>query len=176
MVAIGSVPGVIQRQPGFPYTLGCYLVVGCSIALLCVHRIHRRRQTIPEAIAASRAERRRLAEARKRAREAAAALPWLRDRRLSPDTVPGVLITPTPDLLGYDLAGHDVVLNSPGDQWLFAVRQVMRLTRLSPKDARNLVESAPVTVLRVPDLLMADAARDILQYAGATVSIINPNS
>jgi hypothetical protein len=176
VVVLGNVSGVIQRQLGFPCTLVYYLLVACFIALLQVHRIRRRGQTIPEAMAASRTERRRLAEARKRARHAAAALPWLRDRRLSPDTVPGVLITPAQDIPGYHPTGYDVVLDSSGAQQLVAVRQVMRLTRLSPRDARNLVENAPVTVLRVPDLLMAEAARDILQLGGATVSITAPNS
>jgi hypothetical protein len=37
------------------------------------------------------------------------------------------------------------------------------------------IESAPVTVLRVPDPSMADAARWVLESSGATVSIAELN-
>ena len=47
----------------------------------------------------------------------------------------------------------------------------MRLTRTDPQVVWDLVEGAPATVLRVPDLAMAHAARTILESAGATVSI-----
>jgi hypothetical protein len=105
----------------------------------------------------------------------------IQGRRLHhPGTVPGVLVGPAirpgPDGLGYHLSGHDVVLDSPGAQPLLAARQVMRLTRLSPAAAKNLVESAPVTVLWVPDLLMAEAARDVLRLSGAIASITDPRS
>lgn len=148
-----------------------YLVLLSLLALLYVRRIHRRGQTIAEALAASRAERRRRVAARERERQAVAALPWVYDKRLSLDAVPGVLITPPPLVSGYHVAGHDIVLDSPGDQKLHVIRQTMRLTRLDPKDAKDLVESAPSTVLRVPDLTMAHAAQCILETAGATVSI-----
>jgi hypothetical protein len=98
----------------------------------------------------------------------------LRDRRLRPDTVPGVLIAPAPRLPGYHHAGYDIMLDSPGDIRLGVARQVMRLTRVHPKIARGLVDSAPVTVLRVPDLAMAQAARAILESAGAAVSVTGP--
>ncbi len=167
-------PAVTLRWPWF-YQVGLYLAVTGLIALVAVYRIHRRGQTVAEAMAASRAERRRQADARTSAREAAAALPWLRDRRLRPDAVPGVLIAPTPELPGYHHAGYDIVLDCPSDE-LGVARQVMRLTRAHPKVARDLIDSAPATVLRVPDLAMAHAARTILESAGATVSITDPAS
>jgi hypothetical protein len=40
--------------------------------------------------------------------------------------------------------------------------------------AKDLVDSAPVTVLRLPDVTMARAARSILEFAGATASITDP--
>jgi len=52
----------------------------------------------------------------------------------------------------------------------------MRLTRVHPRIAKDLVDSAPVTVLRVPDVAMAQAAGTILEFAGATVSIADPAS
>jgi hypothetical protein len=167
-------PAVTQGWPWF-YEIGLYLAVAGLIALVAVYRIRRRGQTVTEAIAASRAERRRQAEARTSAREAAAALPWLRDRRLRPDAVPGVLVAPVPELPGYHHAGYEIVLDCPSDQ-LGVARQVIRLTRAHPKVARDLIGSAPATVLRVPDLEMAHAARTILESAGATVSITDPAS
>jgi hypothetical protein len=143
--------------------------------LVHVYRIRRRGLTVAEAIAAGRAERRRQAWARARARGAAAELPWLRDRRLRPGTVPGVLIAPGPRLPGYHHAGYDIVLDSPGDRELGVVLQLKRLTRVHPKIAKDLVERAPVAVLRVPDRAMAQAARALLESAGATVSITDPD-
>jgi ribosomal protein L7/L12 len=165
----------IQRW-SWPCKVVFYLVATSLIALVLIHQIHRRGQTIAQAIATSRAERRRLAEARTHAREAAGALPWLHDKRLSLDAVPGVLITPAPDVPGCHRTGYDIVLDTPGDQKLFVARQIMRLTRVHPKIAKDLVDSAPVTVLRVPDMAMAQAARTILEFAGATVSITDPAS
>jgi large subunit ribosomal protein L7/L12 len=153
-----------------------FLVLSCFIALLYVRRIHRRGQTIAEAMAAGRAEQRRRAEAREREREAVVALPWVQDKRLSLDAVPGVLIAPAPDVPGYHVAGHDIVLDSAGDEKLHVVRQIMRLTRVRPKEARHIVDNTPVTVLRVPDIGMAHAARSMLEIAGATVTISNPSS
>jgi hypothetical protein len=158
----------------WPYQVALFPAVAGFIALVHVYRIRRRGQTVAEAIAASRGERRRQAEVRARARGAAAALPWLRHRRLRPDTVPGVLIAPEPRLPGYHQAGYDIVLDSADDSKLGVVLQVKRLIRVHPKVARDLVEAAPVAVLRVPDLAMAQAARALLESAGATVSITDP--
>lgn len=166
-----AVPVFIHR---WTYQITLYLAAAGLIALVHVHRIHRRGQTVAEAMAASRAERRRLAEARTRARKAAAALPWLGDERLRPDAVPGVLVAPAPYVPGYHHGGYDIVLDSPGDMKLGVARQVMRLTRADPKIARDLVDGAPATVLRVPDLAMAHAARTILESAGATVTVTGP--
>jgi hypothetical protein len=163
----------IPRWP-WPYQLTIYLAVAGLIAVVNVYRIHRRGQTVAEAMAASRAERRRQADARTSAREAAAALPWLRDKRLRPDAVPGVLVAPAPSVPGYHRAGYDIMLDSPGDIKLRVARQVMRLTRADPTIVRGLVDGAPATVLRVPDLAMAHAARAILESAGARVSITDP--
>ncbi len=175
MLLLAAAQDATQRWPWF-YQVALYLAVTGLIALVHVYRIHRRGQTVAQAMAASRAERCRQAAARTSAREAAAALPWLRDRRLRPDAVPGVLIAPAPELPGYYHAGYDIVLDSAGDMPLGAGRQVMRLTRAHPKIVRGLIDGAPVAVLRVPDLAMAHAARTILESAGATVSVTPPAS
>ena len=93
--------GVFVPRWPWPYQFTIYLAVAGLIAVVHVRRIHRRGQTVAEAMAASRAERRRQAEARTSAREAAAALPWLRDKGLRPDAVPGVLVAPAPYVPGY---------------------------------------------------------------------------
>ena len=90
--------------------------------------------------------------------------------------MPGVLVTPPPDVPGYHVAGYGVVLDSPGDRRIQVISQVRRLTGLSLPDARELICATPVPVLRVPDLPMARAARTILESAGAAVSITGPAS
>jgi hypothetical protein len=116
-----------------------------------VRQIHRRGQTVSEAWAAGLAERRLRAGRRERARHAAAALPWLNDKRLSPADQSGVLITPAPDAPEYFRSGYDIVLDSSGDLKIQVIKQVRKLTRLPLKDAKDLVDAAPVTVMRVPD-------------------------
>ena len=56
-VALWAVGVFTPRWP-WPYRITFYLAVVGLIALVHVHRIHRRGQTVAEAIAASRAERR----------------------------------------------------------------------------------------------------------------------
>jgi ribosomal protein L7/L12 len=173
-----AVPPLVLRHLGWPVTIAFYPLAASLIVLIQIRQIHRRGQTIREAISAGRAEerqqaeqRRQRAEQRERARQAAVALPWLHDRGLSIREVPGVLITPVPRVPGYPDRGYDIVLDSPGSREIEVINQVARLTRLSFKDAKDLVEGAPVPVLRVPDLAMAHAARAILESAGATVSV-----
>jgi hypothetical protein len=61
-VALWAVRVFTQGWP-WPYQITLYLAVAGLIALARVHQVHRRGQTVAEAMAASRAERRRLAEA-----------------------------------------------------------------------------------------------------------------
>jgi hypothetical protein len=86
------VPGVIRHDLGWPYVVVFYLFGLAGVALIQVWRIHRRGRTIPEALAAGRAERRQRADRRERARPAARALAWLSDGRLTASQS-GVLIT-----------------------------------------------------------------------------------
>ena len=70
--------------------------------------------------------------------------------------------------------GHDVVLDFIGDRQIEVIAQLRRLTRLSLEEAKDLLDTAPVPVLRVPDMPMAQAAKYVLESAGATVSITDP--
>ena len=153
-----------------------HLAVLSIVALVVIAQIHASGLTIAEAIAAGRAERRRQIEERNRVREAVAALPWLRDKQLGPGAVPGVLVAPPPDLPGYHHVGYDVVLDSAGHRKSRVVKELRALTGLDLKEASELVDGAPATVLRVPDVAMASAARTILESADATVSITDPAS
>ena len=183
LVAVLEVPGIIGRHLALPYVMVLCLLVAGVVALVKTHQIHRRGQTIAEAMAASRADRRhrveqergRRAERQERARHEAA-LPWLTDKQLSPAELPGVVITPTTSAPTHHLGGYDVVLDFPGDQQIQVIGQLRRLTRLSFEEAKDLLDTAPVPVLRVPDIPMAQAAKYILESAGATASITDPAS
>ena len=183
LVAVLEVPGIIARHLALPYVIVLYLLVAGVVALVKTHQIHRRGQTIAEAIAASKADRRhrveqerqRRATRHERARHEAA-LPWLNDKQLSPRELPGVLITPTTSAPTHHLGGYDVVLDFPGDRQIQVIGQLRRLTRLPLKEAKDLLDTAPIPVLRVPDMPMAQAAKYILESAGATVSITDPAS
>lgn len=178
-----EVPDVIGRALGQPYVVVFYLLVAGVFALIKTRQVHRRGQTIAKAIAASRADRRDQAEQRRRRRadrrERArheAALPWLTDKQLRPGALPGVVITPATVAAGRPLGGYDVVLDSPGDRRIQVIVKLRQLTWLSLKEAKDLVDTAPVPVIRVPDMPMAQAVKYALESAGATASITDPTS
>ena len=181
-VAVVTVPEIIWRHLGWPGIVVFNLLLVSVAAAITTHRIRRRGQTLAEAIAAGRAAgragRRDRAEQELRRRNARqerarheAALPWLNDKQLSPGELPGVVITPATGTRRHLLAGHDVVLDLPGDRQIQVIAQLRRLTRLSLEEAKALLDTATVPVLRVPDLPMAQAAKYVLGSAGATVSI-----
>jgi ribosomal protein L7/L12 len=163
-------PQLIGRHFGWPYAGAYYLVLLLILALAQTARIHRRGQSVSEARAASLAGRRLRRERLQRARRDAVVLPWLADQQLDP-AASGVLITPAPSVSAYSRAGYDVVLDSAGDHKIPVIKEVRTLTRFSLKDAKDLVESAPVTLLRAPDRSMAEAARSVLEAVGAAVSV-----
>jgi ribosomal protein L7/L12 len=168
---------------GLRYGVALVLLEAVAVALIKMRQVHRRGQTIAEAIAASRADQRhqveqaqlRQAQRRDRARHEAA-LPWLKDQQLSPRGLPGVVITPAPGAAEQHPGSHFVMLHSPGDRQIEVIGQLRRLTRLSFEEAKDLVDTAPVPVIRVPDMPMAHAVKYILESAGATASITDPAS
>ena len=65
----------------------------------------------------------------------------------------------------------DVILNAAGDKKIQVIKEVRALTNLGLKEAKDLVDSAPKPVLEHVPKDQADAARDKLEAAGATVEV-----
>lgn len=64
-----------------------------------------------------------------------------------------------------------VILQSFGDKKVHVIKAVRELTTLSLKDAKDLVESAPVTVKEAVSKAEAEAAKAKLEEVGATAEI-----
>jgi large subunit ribosomal protein L7/L12 len=65
----------------------------------------------------------------------------------------------------------DVVLEAGGDRKISVIKEVRGLTDLGLKEAKDLVDGAPSTILAKVDAQQADAARVRLEAAGAVVTV-----
>jgi len=65
----------------------------------------------------------------------------------------------------------DVVLKSAGDNKIGVIKEVRKITNLGLKEAKDLVESAPATVVSAVTKEAAAEAKAALQAAGATVDV-----
>ena len=65
----------------------------------------------------------------------------------------------------------DVVLEAAGDKKINVIKEVRALTNLGLKEAKDLVEAAPKTVLEKVNKESADKAKEALEAAGATVTL-----
>ena len=65
----------------------------------------------------------------------------------------------------------DVVLTGAGDKKIQVIKEVRSLTSLGLKEAKDLVESAPKAVLEGVPKVEAEAAKEALEGAGATVEL-----
>jgi large subunit ribosomal protein L7/L12 len=65
----------------------------------------------------------------------------------------------------------DVILNAAGDKKIQVIKEVRALTNLGLKEAKDLVEAAPKAVLERVPKEQAEAAREKLESAGATVDV-----
>ena len=65
----------------------------------------------------------------------------------------------------------DVVLDSAGDKKIQVVKVVRELTSLGLKEAKDLVDGAPKTVLEKANKETADKAKEALEGAGAAVTL-----
>jgi large subunit ribosomal protein L7/L12 len=65
----------------------------------------------------------------------------------------------------------DVVLSSAGDKKIQVIKEVRSLTSLGLKEAKDLVDGAPATVLSAVSKEDADKAKAQLEEAGAIVEL-----
>jgi large subunit ribosomal protein L7/L12 len=65
----------------------------------------------------------------------------------------------------------DVVLQAAGDKKIQVIKEVRSLTSLGLKEAKDLVDGAPKPVLERVPKEQADAAKEKLEAAGATVEV-----
>jgi large subunit ribosomal protein L7/L12 len=65
----------------------------------------------------------------------------------------------------------DVILVAAGDKKIQAIKEVRALTSLGLKEAKDLVDGAPQTVLEKVTKEAADKAKEQLEAAGATAEI-----
>ena len=65
----------------------------------------------------------------------------------------------------------DVILEAAGDKKIQVIKEVRSLTSLGLKEAKDLVDGAPKTVLEKVNKEAADKARAALESAGATVTV-----
>ncbi len=65
----------------------------------------------------------------------------------------------------------EVVLESAGDKKINVIKEVRALTSLGLKEAKDLVEAAPKTVLENATKEAAEKAKESLEGAGATVTL-----
>jgi large subunit ribosomal protein L7/L12 len=65
----------------------------------------------------------------------------------------------------------DVILDSAGDKKIQVIKVVRELTSLGLKEAKDLVDGAPKTVLEKANKETADKAKEALEGAGAAVTL-----
>ena len=65
----------------------------------------------------------------------------------------------------------DVILAAAGDKKIQVIKEVRSLTSLGLKEAKDLVDGAPKSVLEKVDKAAADKAKEQLEGAGATVTL-----
>ncbi len=65
----------------------------------------------------------------------------------------------------------DVILTAPGDKKIQVIKEVRALTSLGLKEAKDLVDNAPKPVLEHVPKEQAEAAKEKLEAAGATVEV-----
>jgi len=65
----------------------------------------------------------------------------------------------------------DVILEAAGDKKIQVIKEVRTLTSLGLKEAKDLVDGAPKTVLEKTNKENAEKAKAALEGAGATVTV-----
>jgi large subunit ribosomal protein L7/L12 len=75
------------------------------------------------------------------------------------------------DTAAEEKTDFEVVLEAAGDKKINVIKEVRALTSLGLKEAKDLVEAAPKTILESVDKAAADKAEEALEAAGATVTV-----
>jgi large subunit ribosomal protein L7/L12 len=70
-----------------------------------------------------------------------------------------------------DQDSFDVILDAAGDKKINVIKEVRALTSLGLKEAKDLVEAAPKAILEGVNKETAEKAKEVLEAAGATVSL-----
>ena len=65
----------------------------------------------------------------------------------------------------------DVILESAGEKKINVIKEVRALTSLGLKEAKDVVDGAPKTVLEKANKETADKAKEALEGAGASVEV-----
>ena len=84
-----------------------------------------------------------------------------------------VAVAPADDAGGEEeeQTSFDVVLTAAGDKKIQVIKEVRALTNLGLKDAKDLVDGAPQTVLEGASKEDADKAKESLEATGASVEL-----
>jgi len=84
-----------------------------------------------------------------------------------------VAVAPADDAGGEEeeQTSFDVVLTAAGDKKIQVIKEVRALTNLGLKDAKDLVDGAPQTVLEGASKEDADKAKESLEAAGGSVEL-----
>ncbi len=75
------------------------------------------------------------------------------------------------DAAAEEKTDFEVVLEAAGEKKINVIKEVRALTSLGLKEAKDLVEAAPKTILESVDKAAADKAKEALEAAGATVTV-----
>ncbi len=75
------------------------------------------------------------------------------------------------DAGGAEQDEFDVILDAAGDKKIQVIKVVRELTSLGLKEAKDLVDGAPKTVLEKANKESADKAKAALEEAGASVTV-----
>jgi large subunit ribosomal protein L7/L12 len=75
------------------------------------------------------------------------------------------------DAAAEEKTDFEVVLEAAGDKKINVIKEVRALTSLGLKEAKDLVEAAPKTILENVDKAAADKAKEALEAAGAKVTV-----
>ena len=75
------------------------------------------------------------------------------------------------DAAAEEKTDFEVVLEAAGEKKINVIKEVRALTSLGLKEAKDLVEAAPKTILEGVDKAAADKAKEALEAAGATVTV-----